>query len=81
MIGTVTDAPFGRIPTNLFTGDPSVGRYAAHQEMVSYQFEKHLSDNATFRQNARAAHVEVNIHGMFGLGYATTPAARRHRAG
>src|SRR6185436_2929231 len=23
-IGTVTDAPFGRIPTNLFIGDPSV---------------------------------------------------------
>ncbi|WP_439924308.1 TonB-dependent receptor plug domain-containing protein [Nitrobacter sp. JJSN] len=68
-IGTVTKAPFGRIPTNLFTGDPSADRYGRTQEMVSYQFEKHLSDNATFRQNGRAAHVEVNYTGMFGMGH------------
>lgn len=74
-IGTVTDAPFGRIPTNLFTGDPSADRYGRTQQMVSYQFEKHLSDNATFRQNGRAAHVEVNYTGMFGQGWATTPDA------
>jgi iron complex outermembrane receptor protein len=42
--------------------------------MVSYQFEKHLTDNATFRQNARAAHVEVNYTGLFGQGWATTAA-------
>lgn len=72
--GTVTNAPFGRIPTNLFTGDPSADRYTRTQQMVSYQFEKHLTDNATFRQNARAAHVEVNYTGMFGQGWATTPA-------
>jgi iron complex outermembrane receptor protein len=74
-IGTVTDAPFGRIPTNLFTGDPSADRYGRTQEMVSYQFEKNLSDNATFRQNGRVAHVEVNYTGMFGQGWATTPGA------
>ena len=73
--GTVTNAPFGRIPTSLFTGDPSADRYTRTQEMVSYQFEKHLTDNATFRQNARAAHVEVNYTGMFGQGWATTPGA------
>ncbi len=74
-VGTVTAAPFGRIPTDLFTGDPSADRYGRTQEMVSYQFEKHLSDNATFRQNGRAAHVEVKYTGLFGQGYATTPAA------
>jgi iron complex outermembrane receptor protein len=72
--GTVTNAPFGRIPTSLFTGDPSADRYDRTQEMVSYQFEKHLTDNATFRQNARAAHVEVNYTGLFGFGWATTAA-------
>ena len=73
--GTVTDAPFGRIPTNLFTGDPAVDRYARAQHMVSYQFEKSFSDNATFRQNGRAAHVDVNYTGLYGMGYATTPEA------
>lgn len=67
--GTVVDAPFGRIPTSLFTGDPTADRYARAQEMVSYQFEKHLSDDATFRQNGRAAHVEVDYTGLYGIGY------------
>ncbi|WP_244553451.1 TonB-dependent siderophore receptor [Nitrobacter vulgaris] len=74
-IGTVTDAPFGRIPTNLFIGDPSVGDYSRQQKMVSYQFEKHLSDNATFRQNGRVANVAADYNGIIGFGYATTPAA------
>lgn len=74
-IGTVTNAPFGRIPTNLFTGDPAVDRYGREQHIVSYQFEKNLSDDATFRQNGRAAHVEVNYAGLYGMGYATTPGA------
>jgi iron complex outermembrane receptor protein len=76
--GTVVDAPFGgRIPTSLFTGDPSADRYARSQEMVSYQFEKHFSDDATFRQNGRAAHVQVDYTGLYGLGYdpnSTNPA-------
>src|SRR6185437_11585115 len=71
-VGTVTDASFGRIPTNLFTGDPSADRYGRTQEMVSYQFEKHLSDNATFRQNGRVAHIEVKYSGLFGMGHDDT---------
>jgi iron complex outermembrane receptor protein len=43
--------------------------------MIGYQFEKNLSDDATFRQNARYAHVDVYYATLFGLGYATTPAA------
>ena len=74
MIGTVTDAPFGRIPTTCSLATPRLTVMVRTQEMVSYQFEKHLSDNATFRQNARAAHVEVNYTGLFGQGCATTPA-------
>lgn len=74
-IGTVVSAPFGRIPTSLFSGDPSVDRFTREQEMLGYQFERHLSDNVTFRQNARFAHVDVNYATLYGLGYATTPAA------
>jgi iron complex outermembrane receptor protein len=74
-VGTVTDAPFGRIPTHLFTGDTSVDQFRREQQMLGYQFEKNISDSATFRQNARVGHIDVNYTGLYGTGYATTPAA------
>ena len=60
-IGTVVNAPFGRIPTRLFASDPSVDTFKREQEMLGYQFERNLSDNVTFRQNARFAHVDVTL--------------------
>ena len=74
-VGTVVAAPFGRIPTSLFASDPSVDTFKREQEMLGYQFERNLSDELTFRQNARFAHVDVTYATLFGLGYATTPAA------
>lgn len=59
-VGTVTNAPFGRISTNFYGGDPSTDSFKREQEMLGYQFERNLSDNVTFRQNARYAHVDVN---------------------
>src|SRR5215207_8714747 len=67
--GTVVDAPFGRIPTRLFASDPSVDTFKREQEMLGYQFERNLSDDVTFRQNARFAHVDVTLSTLFGLGY------------
>jgi len=67
--GTVVAAPFGRIPTSLFASDPSVDTFKREQEMLGYQLERHLSDNVTFRQNARFAHVDVTYSTLFGLGY------------
>ncbi|WP_024506873.1 TonB-dependent siderophore receptor [Bradyrhizobium sp. ARR65] len=74
-IGTVVAAPFGRIPTSLFTSEPSADTFKREQEMIGYQFERNLSDDVTFRQNARFAHVDVTFSTLFGIGYATTPAA------
>ncbi len=68
-VGTVVDAPFGRIPTKLFVGDPSVDTFKREQEMVGYQFEKNLSDSVTFRQNARYAHVDITYRGLVGNSY------------
>jgi len=39
-VGTVVDAPFGRIPTRLFASDPSVDYHTREQEMIGYQFER-----------------------------------------
>jgi iron complex outermembrane receptor protein len=74
-VGTVVDAPWGRIPTSRFVGDPSVDKFTREQEMVGYQFERNLTDDVTFRQNARFAHVDVTYSTLYGLGYATTAAA------
>ncbi|GKQ50654.1 TonB-dependent siderophore receptor [Bradyrhizobium sp. Ce-3] len=74
-VGTVTNAPFGRIPTSLFIGDPSADQFRREQETLGYQFEKNITDSLDFRQNARFGHVDVYYTGLYGLGWATTPAA------
>ena len=65
----MVNAPFGRIPTKLFVGDPSVDTFTREQEMIGYQFERNLSDSVTFRQNARYAHVDLTYRGLIGNGY------------
>ncbi|MBH5369986.1 TonB-dependent siderophore receptor [Bradyrhizobium glycinis] len=74
-VGTVVNAPWGKIPTSLFASDPSVDTFQREQEMIGYRFERNLSDNVTVRQNARFAHVDVTLSTLYGLGYLTTPAA------
>ncbi|MBR0872361.1 TonB-dependent siderophore receptor [Bradyrhizobium tropiciagri] len=74
-VGTVTNAPFGKIPTSLFIGDPSADTFRREQETLGYQFEKSLTESVDFRQNARFGHVDVYYTGLYGLGWATTPAA------
>jgi len=68
-VGTVVDAPFGRIPTHLFASDPSVDKFTREQEMIGYQFEKNLTDDLTVRQNARFAHDDVKFQTLLGNGY------------
>jgi iron complex outermembrane recepter protein len=72
-VGTVVNAPFGRIPTGLFTGDPSTDKFQREQEMIGYQFEKNLTDSLTFRQNARYAHDDVTLLTLLGNNYIGTP--------
>ena len=73
-VGTVVNAPFGRIPTSLFASDPSVDFFRREQAMVGYQFEKNVTDDFTFRQNARIAHDDVRFQTLLGNGYAGAPA-------
>jgi iron complex outermembrane recepter protein len=42
--------------------------------MVGYQFEKNVTDDFTFRQNARIAHDDVRFQTLLGNGYAGAPA-------
>jgi iron complex outermembrane receptor protein len=68
-VGTVVDAPFGRIPTRLFASDPSVDYHTREQEMIGYQFEKNLTDDLTVRQNTRFAHDDVSFQTLLGNSY------------
>lgn len=67
--GTVTNAPFGKIPTSFFVGDPNVDKFTREQEMLGYQFERNLTDDLTFRQNARFAHIDLTYRGYVGNGW------------
>lgn len=77
--GTVTNAPFGKIPTSFFTGDPSVDKFTREQEMLGYQFERNLTDDLTFRQNARFAHVDVTYRGYVGNNWGDVNTATLNR--
>ncbi|MDB5620058.1 TonB-dependent siderophore receptor [Tardiphaga sp.] len=66
--GTVTAAPYGRISTGFFGSQPSLDKFTREQEMIGYLFEKRLSENVTFRQNARYGHTDVNLTTLQGLG-------------
>ncbi|WP_063683168.1 TonB-dependent siderophore receptor [Bradyrhizobium stylosanthis] len=65
-VGTVTNASYGKIPTSFFGGDPSVDKFTREQEMLGYQFERHLTEDLTFRQNARFAHIDLTYRGYVG---------------
>jgi iron complex outermembrane recepter protein len=73
-VGTVVNAPFGRIPTSLFASDPRDDYFKRDTEMIGYQFEKSINESLTFRQNARFAHDEVEFQTLLGNGYAGSPA-------
>lgn len=68
-VGTVVNAPFGRIPTSLFASDPRDDYFKRETEMLGYQYEKNIDDNFTFRQNARFSHDEVQFQTLLGNGY------------
>lgn len=52
-VGTLDRSRYGRIATDRFVGDPDFDKYDVQQWAMGYQFEHHLDDIWTFRQNAR----------------------------
>lgn len=52
-LGTLDRSRYGRISTDRFVGDPDFDKYDVEQWTLGYQFEHHLNDIWTFRQNAR----------------------------
>ncbi|MBN8465483.1 TonB-dependent siderophore receptor [Corallococcus exiguus] len=73
-VGTVVDAPYGRIPTDLFTSDKSLDHFQRNQSWAGYEFSHRFNDTFTLRQNLRYAHLDLDFQTLYGVGYVGEPA-------
>jgi iron complex outermembrane recepter protein len=70
-VGTVVDAPFGKISRRFFPGEPDldVGRY--NQEMVGYEFEHEFDGGWKVSSNFRYGHLNKYEFGPYAYLYAS----------
>ncbi|SES87224.1 TonB-dependent siderophore receptor [Stigmatella erecta] len=73
-VGTVVDAPYGSIPTDLFTSEPDLDHFKRDQLLAGYEFEHRFNDAWAVRQNLRYGHLEIDFQNYYGVGYAGDPA-------
>ena len=73
-VGTVQNAPFGKIPTNLFTSDPGYDTFQRNQALIGYTAEHKFNDIFTVRQNLRYSDLRIKDQTLFGNGYDGDPA-------
>lgn len=67
--GTVVDAPFGRIPRDLFYSEPDLDKYMSRQAMAGYEFEKTLDNGVTLSSKTRYARTEREEYGPYTYGF------------
>ena len=68
-VGTVVDAPFGKIPRKAFLGEPDIDFQKRQQLMAGYEIEQKLLPGLTFVQNARYGNAKGSQAGPYGFGY------------
>jgi iron complex outermembrane receptor protein len=66
--GTLLANPNGRIPASRYTGEPAFDRIGYDQAMVGYELRHRLNDVLEFRQNLRAAEVDIEMFSMRNAG-------------
>ena len=59
-LGTLYAAPFGKIPTSFFTGEPDFNSITRSSRSVGYAFEHHFDDVWTVRQNLRYSYTDTD---------------------
>lgn len=72
--GTVVPAPFGKIPTNVFTSEPDYDYFHREQAFVGYSAEHKFSNQLSVRQNLRYSDLQVHAQTVYGNGYSGAPA-------
>ncbi|ALZ10882.1 TonB-dependent siderophore receptor [Pseudomonas aeruginosa] len=58
--GTLTGTAYGHVPSSTYLGDPDVSKYEVENTSLGYIFERQLSDDWTFTQNARYTKANVD---------------------
>jgi len=67
--GTLRGNPNGKIASKRFTGQPGIDEYDRTEFSVGYQFEHHLNDAWTIRQNLRYNSSNVDDLTVFSSGF------------
>ena len=62
--GTLTFNPNGRLPRNLYVGDPTFDHFSRQQGSVGYLFEHRFNDVLTVRQNVRYFEVDADLKAL-----------------
>lgn len=76
-VGTVVDAPFGRIDRKANFTEPGIDTYRRRQAAIGYEFEHRFDNDLIFRQNARYNYSKVHEISVYPFGYggfSATPA-------
>lgn len=71
-VGTVVDAPFGKIDRDFFPGEPDIDEGTYVQKMLGYEFEQEFDNGWKISQNARYGHLNKHEQGPYGNGYVNT---------
>lgn len=82
-VGTVVDAPFGKIDRDANFTEPDQDKYVKRQAQVGYEFEHLAEDDLAFRQNFRYGHMELREVQFYPSGYtgwSATPDATNNLA-
>lgn len=69
-VGTVVDAPFGKIRRKAFLGEPSIDDQKRTQAMLGYEFQHRFDNGWSFSQSARYGRMKGSQLGPYGYGYA-----------
>ncbi len=70
-VGTVVDAPFGRIPRDFFPGEPDIDQGNYQQQMLGYEIKHEFDSGWTVTQNARYGHLNKHEVAPYAYGYAS----------
>ncbi|MCY1667186.1 TonB-dependent siderophore receptor [Rhizobium sp. SL86] len=68
-VGTVVDAPFGKLSRDSFYGEPSIDEGSYNQEMLGYELRHEFDNGWTVSSNARYGHVYRHEIGPYLYGY------------